>query len=142
MKFLKELFKLRKKVTYYWDEPKWTQEMIDEVENIFDGYVIDKSESNNEGSPIWIIKLNSDIDLHILLDHNRKMPYISFFRVDADLLWERHSDTWVEFEHCDTFDYLIERLRELPDAYGSKALGKSYSRHCMEQAERNEGNMQ
>ena len=142
MKFLNKLFKPRKKVTYYWDEPKWTQEMIDEVENIFNEYPIDKSEYNDEGNPVWNIKLNSDIDLCILFDLNREIPYISFFRVDADLVWERHSKTWVEFEHCDTFDYLLERLRELPGAYGSKTLGKSYSRHCMDQADRNEGNVQ
>lgn len=139
MKIFRKLFKSRKNdVPYYWDEPKWTAEMIDEVESIFEGYAIDKSGYNNEGNPVWKIKLNSDVDLDILFDYNRKIPYISYFQVEADLVWKRHLRTWLEFEHCDTFDFLLERLKELPGAYGSKALGKSYSKHCIEQAEQNE----
>lgn len=139
MKIFRKLFKSRKNdVPYYWDEPKWTAEMIDEVESIFEGYAIDKSGYNNEGNPVWKIKLNSDVDLDILFDYNRKIPYISYFQVEADLVWKRHLRTWLEFEHCDTFDFLLERLKELPGAYGLKALGKIYSKHCIEQAEQNE----
>lgn len=137
MRFLRNLFKSRKKVTYYWDEPKWTPEMMDEVESIFDEYAIEKCIDETGLSPSWNVKLNTDIELHIVFDGDRQLPYICFFEVEADLLWERHAKSWVEFEHCDTFEYLLERLRKLPKTYGSKALGKSYSRHCMEQAEQN-----
>lgn len=131
MKFWK-FWKFKKKKTYYWGEPKWTAEMLNEIENIFKDYEIVKCDDEDGVGWDWEIQLNTDVYLSILLDCNRDVPYLAFFSVEADLAWKRHTKTWLEFEHCEEWEYLLERLKELPGAYGYKALGKSYSRYCMD----------
>ena len=125
-------FKSKKKKNYYWDDPKWTPEMLREIENIFKDFEISKSDDDDGISWKWEIKLNVDVDLSIILDRNLDISYLAFFSVETNIAWQNHANTWLEFEHCDTWEYLLERLNKMPNRYGFKSLGKSYSKYWLE----------